>query len=177
MEYYCSEKFRVNANQVRVDIWLIYKCSKCDSTWKLTIKKGIKPRDLAPGLFERFVSNDKCLAWQYAFDRHFLKQNTCVVDYTSVNYSIDGIKTDVKTLDGPLLVHLKSPYTFDLKLSAMLAKALSSSVGQIKKLAHSKAISVDSGDIMKLRIRADIDILFEAGITLTPPPTEADPQA
>jgi len=153
--------------------YIIIKCTKCDSTWKLTIKKGIRPRDLAPGLFERFVNNDKLLAWQYAFDQQFLRQNASVVDYTDVGYSVEGIMP----FDGPLLVHLKCPYTFDLKLSALLAKALSTSVGQIKKLADRIALPASlECDITKLRIKADIDILFKAGITLTQPPTEASPQ-
>ena len=154
-EYYCSEKFRVNANQARVDIWLIYKCHKCDSTWKLTIKKGIRPRDIPAELFERFIVNDKCLAWQYAFDRNFIKQNSCVIDYDSVEYAVEGFEA----FDGPTLVRVESPYTFDLKLSALLAKLLCLSVGQIKKLTESGAISAGPEiDIKKYRIKSDLDI-------------------
>jgi len=156
-EYYCSEKFRINANQARIDIWLIYKCHKCDSTWKLTIKKGIKPYDLPAALFERFIDNDKCLAWQYAFDKHFLKQNSCVVDYTNMGYYVEGHEAYV----GPVLIRIQSPYVFDLKLSALLAKALSLSVGQIKKLAEGGAVSVTPEvDIMKHKIKSDLDIFM-----------------
>lgn len=158
MEYYCSEKFRVNANQARVDIWLIYKCSKCDSTWKLTIKKGIRPRDVPPEVFEKFINNDKALAWQYAFDRYFLKQNACVVDYANVEYDIEGLEAT----NGPMIVQLQSPFIFELKLSALLAKALCVSVGQIKKLVANGAISVNPDcDIMKYRIKADLDITID----------------
>jgi len=155
MEFYCSEKFRVNANQVRVDIWLIYKCSKCDSTWKLTIKKGIKPRELQAGLFDRFVSNDRDLAWDYAFDRYLLKQNACVVCYDNIAYEIEGVEPFEKSL----LVHLKSHYFFDLKLSALFAKVLGVSIGQIKRLVEHKSIIVyPEIDIMKYRIKCDVDI-------------------
>ena len=156
-EYYCSEKFRVNANQARVDIWLIYKCSKCDSTWKLTIEKGVKPRDIPAELFERFINNDKALAWQYAFDRHFLKQNACVVDYSGVEYVVEGFKA----CNYPLYVRIECPYIFDLKLSSLLAKALNVSVGQVKKLVESGTVSAGPEiNIMKHRIKSDVDIFI-----------------
>ena len=162
IEYYCSEKFRVNANQARVDIWLIYKCTKCDSTWKLTIEKGVRPRDIPAELFERFISNDKALAWQYAFDRRFLKENACVVDYAGVEYSVEGLEA----FDGPLLVRLESPYIFELKLSAVLAKVLCVSVGQVKKLVEKGAISAAPDiDIMKYRIKSDLNVFFQLGFS------------
>ena len=176
IEYYCSEKFRVNANQARVDIWLIYKCTKCDSTWKLTIDKGIKPRDIPAELFERFINNDRHLAWKYAFDRRFLKENACVVDYVSVEYSVEGAAAEVvqalkhAVISGAyacdaskntLHVRLVSPYIFELKLSAMLAKVLCVSVGQVRKLVDSGVISAGPEiDIIKHRIKSDLDVFI-----------------
>ncbi|MCL2378192.1 MAG: DUF1062 domain-containing protein [Defluviitaleaceae bacterium] len=157
-KYYCSEKFRVNANQSRVDIWLIYKCHKCDSTWKLAIKKGIKPRDLPPGLFDRFVNNDSSLAWQYAFDKHFLKQHSCVIDY-SIDYTVEGHVPH----NGPQLIHIQIPYIFDLKLGALLAKVLRTTVGQVRKHVEKGDISINPQvDIMKHRIKSDISGLLIA---------------
>jgi len=183
MAYYCSEKFRANANQTRVDIWLIYKCVKCDNTWKLTLYKGIRPHELPEGLFDKFVENDAALAWQYAFDRNFLKQQGCIIDYSNVNYTVNQPKTDDNTprhceersdeaiqttgllrfgrnddcegvdsyhADAPVLVHVKSDYSFDLKLSALLARMLDTSIGQIKGLTERRHISANQDiDIIK----------------------------
>ena len=124
MNYYCSEKFRLNGNHTRIDIWLIYKCVKCDTTWKLTIKKGIKPHDISQELFEKFTHNDKELAWQYAFNQQFLSQQACVVDYTGIEYNIDGFET----YNGYDIIHLRSLYYFKLKLSALLSHAFCISV-------------------------------------------------
>ncbi|WP_084023929.1 DUF1062 domain-containing protein [Clostridium taeniosporum] len=33
IHYINSGKFRVNANKNNIDIWLIYQCEKCKSTW------------------------------------------------------------------------------------------------------------------------------------------------
>lgn len=166
MAYYCSEKFRANANQSRVDIWLIYKCTKCDSTLKLTIYKGIRPHDLPTGLFDKFVDNDAVLAWDYGFDRSFLGQHGCTVDYANVGYVVECDNKHSNrcsceqgnryNCDFPLLVHVDSQHSFDLKLSALLAKMINTSIGQIKRHVEMGQISVDSEiNIMKYRIKAD----------------------
>jgi hypothetical protein len=146
MAFYCSEKFRLNGNHTRIDIWLIYKCAKCDTTWKLTIKKGIKPRDIPPELFDRFINNDKDLAWKYAFDRHLLKQMKCEIDYSPIEYQTE--RFNAPDAAGPLRVRVISPFPFYLKLSVFLAKTLGTSVNQIKKLTESGAISVSHEKII-----------------------------
>jgi len=159
-EFYSSDKFRLNGRHTKIDIWLIYKCIKCDTTWKLTIKKGIKPHDLTTELFDRFTNNDKDLAWQYAFDRHLLKQNGCEIQYADINYTVDGF--DLQDLNSPLLIHIKNQYLFELKLSALLANKLEVSINQIKRLADSGAIKTSlECDIMKYRIRTDLDVCLQ----------------
>ncbi|MCL2461566.1 MAG: DUF1062 domain-containing protein [Defluviitaleaceae bacterium] len=164
MEFYCSEKFRLNGNNTKFDIWLIYKCSKCDSTWKLTIMQGVKPRDLPAGLLERFFNNDAELARKYAFDRSLLKGSECELNYANVGYTIEGFDPADMPLNStaPLLVRLKSAYAFDLKLSVFLADVLGISISGVKRLAERGMLSASPGcDIMKYRIRADIDILLQ----------------
>ena len=81
-----------------------------------------------------------------------------MVDYASVEYEIEGLEA----FEGPGIIGLKSQYFFELKLSALLAKALGMSVGQIKKLAESGAISTSPAvDIMKYRIKGDLDIILQ----------------
>ncbi|MCL2197596.1 MAG: DUF1062 domain-containing protein [Defluviitaleaceae bacterium] len=158
MGFYCSEKFRVNANQTKIDIWLIYKCQKCDTTCNLTVKRGIKPHDLSADMFDKFTNNDTELAWEYAFDKHFLRQNNCVVSYENIEYSVDddGMLPDG---DSPLLIHIKSLYKFDLKLSAFLAGVLGVSNTQIKKYVDEGLITAEC-NIMKYKIRADISVFL-----------------
>jgi len=160
MEYYCSEKFRMNGNHTRIDIWLIYKCSKCDTTLKLTIVKGIKPHDISSELFDRFTHNDATLAWDYAFDRNFLKKNDCVVRYTDVMYCVEGFEP--QKWDNNLIVHLKNKYLFDLKLSVLLAGIFGISIGRLRSIVNDGLISVRPlCDIMKYRIKTDIEISIQ----------------
>ena len=160
MEYYCSEKFRMNGNHTRIDIWLIYKCSKCDTTLKLTIDKGIKPHDISRELFDRFTYNDAKLAWDYAFDRSFLKRNACEVQYSNVAYYIEGFKP--QKWNEHLTVHLKIEYVFNLKLSVLLAGVFGISVGKLRSIVSAGLITVKPEcDIMKYRIKSDIIIFIQ----------------
>ena len=36
-EFECSKKFRVNSNKKLSDVWLIYKCTSCNSTWNMNV--------------------------------------------------------------------------------------------------------------------------------------------
>ena len=110
------------------------------------------------GLFDQFINNDRHLAWQYAFDRHFLKQHSCVIDYANVEYTVEGCTAH----SYPQQIHIKSLYDFNLKLSALLAKALSTTGGQIKKHVKSGVIQAGPGiDIMKHRLKASVEIVVE----------------
>jgi hypothetical protein len=79
------------------------------------------------------------------------------VDYRDVKYDVEGFERP----DGsrPLLVHLKSAYIFNLKLSVFLAGALGVSVNKIKDMAHAGLISASPAcDGMKCKIKSDMDI-------------------
>jgi hypothetical protein len=133
---------------------------KCDTTLKLTIDKGIKPHDISSVLFDQFTHNDVKLAWKYAFDKNFLKQNACIAKYTDIDYHVDGFEPH--NLDSSILIHLKSTYLFDLKLSAFLAGVLGISIGKLREIVDSGLITAyPECDIIKHRIKSDIDIFMQ----------------
>ena len=65
--FYCSNKFRMNAQKRNIDVWLIYRCVECDSTYNLTILSRTKPELIKKDLFSKFSENDEKLSWEYAF--------------------------------------------------------------------------------------------------------------
>ncbi|MCL2499254.1 MAG: DUF1062 domain-containing protein [Defluviitaleaceae bacterium] len=159
MPFYCSEKFRMNGNNTRIDVWIIYKCTKCDTTLKLTIMKGIKPHDIPREMFDQFTYNDAALAWRYAFDRDFMKRNACVVDCSGVGYRVEGF--DPRDLEQPLHVHLRSEYVFELKLGTLLAGVMSISVGKLRGIIKEGLITTDPPcDIVKHRIKTDLELFI-----------------
>ena len=73
--FLCTGLFRVNANRKCLDIWLIYKCASCDTTWNSTIYSRIAPQSISPVLLEKFHANDSELAGEYAMDVALLRKN------------------------------------------------------------------------------------------------------
>jgi hypothetical protein len=62
-----SDKFRVNASGRRLDVWLIYRCPRCQTAWNRTVASRVAPEDLGPRL-EAYHRNDLDTAWACAFD-------------------------------------------------------------------------------------------------------------
>ena len=69
-----SDQFRLNAHHRKIDVWLIYRCLSCDTTWNCTIFTRSSPDTIGADLYQRFVCNDQTTAWQYAFDRSLLRR-------------------------------------------------------------------------------------------------------
>ncbi|TAH67611.1 MAG: DUF1062 domain-containing protein [Anaerolineaceae bacterium] len=78
-----SNKFRVNANGNRIDIWLIYQCRKCKHTYNLTIYERLKKDTLSLELYTSFMENDETLAREYGTDKSIFVKNKAVIDMSS----------------------------------------------------------------------------------------------
>ena len=66
----CS--FRVNGNGRKLDVWLIYACTRCGFRWNLTVHTRVSPESLGERLV-RYEDNDPELAREVARDRGILK--------------------------------------------------------------------------------------------------------
>lgn len=123
-EFYCSELFRMNANKQKIDVWLIYKCNQCNSTWNLTIFSRINPVDIDKSLFNRMSRNDKETAWKYAFDMETHRNNQAEalynVDYVAEGENIDSLKNQSQEI----FINIESPYSFNLRLDKLLKDKL-----------------------------------------------------
>lgn len=117
--YICSGEFRVNAQQKALDIWLIYKCTHCNTTWNSTIYSRISPQKLGKGLLERFHNNDRTLAMQYAMDIALLQRNGAEIKMP--DYQVFG---DEVSLKKSVNIKIQNKYSFPLKISSVLRTKL-----------------------------------------------------
>jgi hypothetical protein len=62
-----SGLFRVNASGRRLDVWLIYRCKRCDFTWNRTVEERRSVPELGARLV-RYERNDPALARTVACD-------------------------------------------------------------------------------------------------------------
>src|SRR5580692_11744260 len=78
--FICSEKFRINSNKKLSDVWLIYKCSYCENTWKMNILTRKNLSNMDKHLFHGFQENNRDLAWHYAFTKSIAKCNKVILN-------------------------------------------------------------------------------------------------
>ena len=165
--FYCSDKFRLNAQKKKIDIWLIYKCSNCDSTYNMRISSRKKAELIDKGLFEKFTANDKETAWEYAFMPSIASNNRVELNYASVEYQVIA---DLLTLDqlleertGIKVFQIMCPFDFKLRISTVLKYCLGLSEREILKIMDGKVISVD-GNIWKKKDRVRGFMLLEINL-------------
>jgi len=78
----------MNAQKKNIDVWLIYRCIKCDNTYNMTIISRASPESINKELFHRFQENNRELAWQYAFSTEIRKKNHVEPNFDTVKYGI-----------------------------------------------------------------------------------------
>lgn len=128
-----SDRFRVNANGRRLDVWLIYRCVHCDATWNREIHARVAPEALAPDRYAAYLSNDAELAMHIAC-------KPC------------GLPTDKTTafvIDRPLrapAIRLAVPYPLAVRLDRVLAKGLGWSRSQVRAAVRSNLLDLPGGE-------------------------------
>lgn len=160
-QFYCSEKFRINAQKKNVDVWLIYRCVKCDSTYNLTIFSRTRPTAIDSILFNKFQNNDTEQAWKYAFSEEMRKKNKVEADLTTVSYTLqyDQISSDeLLSLNERILTfEVDYPFDFQLRLSSLIRTCLNLSSRQLDQLITQEAIAVAGKKLQKKHKLKDKD--------------------
>ena len=145
--FYCSDKFRMNAQKKNIDVWLIYRCVKCDNTCNLTLLSRSKPDLIDKTLFHSFSMNDKNTAWKYAFSTEMERKNNLRLDYGSVDYEVipNTSLEDLLNLSNEVIkIHIKCEFEFDLKLSSLIRRCFSLSANQVKRMFEDGIITITS---------------------------------
>jgi len=172
-EFYCSEKFRMNAHQKKLDVWLIYKCSVCDTTWNCTILTRVPPSRIPPELYDKLQNNDKETAWRYAFDYELLKRNGAEPD-PAVEYVVENGVLNLFNLPRPQVsIMITFDYRVNVRLDTLLSNNLSMTRKQLETLFNKRIIEVFPETIRDLRkklkteimVLINLDKIKELGIT------------
>ncbi|WP_300702824.1 DUF1062 domain-containing protein [Bacteroides sp.] len=143
-KFYCSDKFRVNAQKRNIDVWLIYRCIECDSTYNLTIFSRTKPELMKKELFSKFSENDEVTAHKYAFSAEIGRKNSVEIDWSSVEYEIQHDNISINSLldaDHEIIAFkIQMPYEFGLKLSTVIRSCLGLSANLLEQIISAEAI-------------------------------------
>ena len=125
--FYCSDKFRMNAQKKNIDVWLIYRCVKCDNTCNMTLLSRTKPDLIDKKLFHSFSMNDREVAWQYAFSAGVASRNNLQLDYDSVEYEVINTVSleDILNMSSESIsIQVKCDFDLSLKLSSLIKRCL-----------------------------------------------------
>ncbi len=139
-----SGLFRVNAHQKHLDVWLIYKCSVCDTTWNLSIHSGISPAGLSQNELHGYLNNDTEAALRCALNADLLKKSGAAATLPVVTTEgPDGIYEE------PFELHIEAKQAVDIKPEALLRAKLGLSRSSYEKLISHGRISCISGHNLK----------------------------
>ncbi|MGX8126841.1 DUF1062 domain-containing protein [Clostridioides difficile] len=156
-EYICSDLFRVNAQHKYLDIWLIYKCSNCDSTWNSTIYSRVNPKSLNPEILEQFHTNDNNLVKQYVMNVELLHRNGAEVGIPE--YKIVGQEININEFTQ---IRVVSKYPSQLKVSTLLREKLGLSRKKFDEMLDCGIIKSISGVDLK-KSKLNYEIMLEIG--------------
>ena len=146
--FYCSDEFRMNAQKKNIDVWLIYRCVKCDNTCNMTLLSRTKPDLIDKKLFHSFSMNDREVAWQYAFSAGVASRNNLQLDYDSVEYEVINTVSleDILNMSSEIIsIQVKCDFDLSLKLSSLIKRCLPLSSTRLKLLFEKGYISLLSG--------------------------------
>ena len=154
-EFYNSGKFRVNANKRLLDVWLIYRCERCDTSWNLTVYERMEAEKIDEKEYRGFLNNDENLAAEYGSSRELFSRNKAEMVTEAGEYKVHVTDTshicrepDWNEIEIRLAEGLK------IRLDSLLAKQMEVSRSQIKRLCSQEMIRwadrpVDPGERIK----------------------------
>lgn len=137
-----SGKFRVNGNGRLLDVWLIYSCGICKSTWNMSVYERVSPESLGREEYQGFLCNDRSLAEKYGTSRELFAQNGAETVEPRQGYKLDILETEMICADEHYLeVEIKLAGAVRLRADVLFADQL--------KITRSQAGSLfDQGKIL-----------------------------
>ncbi|TRC92740.1 DUF1062 domain-containing protein [Mesorhizobium sp. WSM4303] len=149
--YRCSDKFRVNANGKRIDVWLIYRCIDCDNSWNFGIFERRNRRDIESVLLAALESNDPVLARRYAFDIVALRNKVGRVEEFSDVAVHKHWLGDIDETATALEIRLALEMPIALRLDRLLAGELGISRSRLQAMEEKRLLAVAPDGATALR--------------------------
>ncbi len=175
--YINTENFRVNANGNAIDIWLIYQCEKCKTTYNLSIYERIRPKSLPRDDYEMYLANNQELAWRVSYDGAVLKKNHVEIDMEKEFYSIEvkeisedntventvekesDIDVVLREQSYQQIIQISNPYRLRFRMDRILSELLGQSRTEIKRwFDEGKIVSLPDCKVNKACMQDNIKV-------------------
>lgn len=144
--YKNTDKFRVNANGSRIDVWLIYQCENCRHTYNLPIYERRKNTDIPVGEYQRFLDNDAQLSEEYGRNLPLFQKHKAKIDHQSINYELLRLQDtiDATGFKGQVQITIQNPYCLKIRPEKLAAEILGQSASSVKKQVANGFIRIES---------------------------------
>lgn len=130
--YYNTNKFRVNSNGNKIDIWLIYQCIQCKHTYNLSIYERVKIDQIPVDEYSRFLSNDSDIALKYGLDKSIMTKNKVMINWKDISYDIKSKTTNTNIMEYTMLI--KNSYGLNIRIDKIISEILNVSRSKIKEM-------------------------------------------
>jgi len=138
-------KFRLNAQQRRLDVWLLYRCVACEATWKHPVFERCAPEDIGDDLYARLLRNDPETARTYAFDVAALRNGGGQVD-EGVPFRVEASPLASACAAGGWRITLDLSLPCSVRLDRLLVHMLGVSRTQVRRWATDGKLIVPPED-------------------------------
>lgn len=156
-KYINTDKFRINANGNRIDVWLIYQCEKCRNTYNLAIYKRVAPSAISGDEYDRFMANDIVLASEYGNKKTLFAKNKAEIDLEHISYNIIQQGETLPQANDYIII--KNPFELNIRVDKVLSEILHKTRNQIKQLMKDEMICCEKnyvGQTARILLRGDI---------------------
>lgn len=152
--FVCTERFRVNANGGRLDVWLLYRCPACDETHKQRVLRRVRVADLSRGVLESYQGDEPALARRCAF----ASGRGMEVPFR--------VERPPLPADGVLYARIEQPEPCAARWDRLLAREFGWSRARVARAAEQGSMRVNGGASLRGAV-ADGDVL-EAALGAAP---------
>jgi len=147
-EYQSSGLFRVNAQGRNLDVWLIYRCTRCGSSWNMEVHARVKPQSIAAAEYDAYLRNDAHMARQCALDKALLRRNGVLPAFDALRFEVMGVIPQ-----SAAEITIECDFALDIRLSKILRQKLGLSGAEFRKLAEQGCITGENGtDLQKAKL-------------------------
>ncbi len=154
-DYINTNRFRVNANGNRIDVWLIYHCPACKHTLNITIYERKAAGKISPAEYQKFMANDMELAISYGRDKTLFTNQKLTTADNNMEYHLKLLRGDDEWVKKETIL-IKNPWKLKIRPDKLLAELLDISRNKVKELEKSGCITVtydgDDGIIISLNM-------------------------
>lgn len=134
-DYISTGKFRINANKNSIDVWLIYQCEKCKTSWNMDIYDRIKAGSLDNEEYKRFSENEEELAKEYGFDIGIHNKNKVELRIKDVEYDVKKVKLlEAVSEKDETIIKIRCKYPCETRIDRLLADNMNISRNSVKRM-------------------------------------------